>query len=73
MFNFLMKKMVKAKLKNIPDAEQEKVMAMIDKNPALFKQIADEVQAKVKEGKDQYTASIEVMKTHEAELKAMLK
>ncbi|MDD4989256.1 MAG: hypothetical protein PHV42_02420 [Candidatus Pacebacteria bacterium] len=69
---FLMKKMLQSKLKDVPQAEQDKILKMIEKNPELFQKIALEVQEKIKEGKDQMSATMEVMKAHEAELKATM-
>ena len=50
--NFLIKKMLKSQLNGIPEAEQEKIIGMIEKNPQLFQIIAKEAQAKIKEGKN---------------------
>jgi hypothetical protein len=79
MFDFIkggisngMKKMLQAKLKNVPQAEQEKLLKMVEKNPDLFMKIATEIQAKMKEGKSEMDAAMEVMKSHEAELKVLL-
>lgn len=73
MFNFLMRKLIKSKLKGVPEAEQEKILLMVEKNPALFQKIATEIQEKVKSGKDQNTASMEVMMAHRDELQAIYK
>jgi 2-oxo-4-hydroxy-4-carboxy--5-ureidoimidazoline (OHCU) decarboxylase len=70
--DFLMKKMIKAQMKNVPEAEQEKMMKLVTENPELFQKIALEVQAKMKEGKDQMTAAMEVMQSHKEELKNIL-
>ena len=51
MFNFLMKKLIKHKMKDVPADQQEMIMAMVEKNPALFTKIAQEIQTKMKEGK----------------------
>ena len=67
--NFLMKKMLKSQLNGIPEAEQEKIIGMIEKNPQLFQIIAKEAQVKIKEGKDQMTAMMEVAQNHKEELK----
>jgi len=67
--NFLLKKMLKSQLKDMPEAEQDKLIKMIEKNPKLFQTIAQEAQAKIKDGKDQMTAMMEVMKNHQEELK----
>jgi hypothetical protein len=70
---FLMKKMLAAKLKDIPPEQQEKILAVIEKNPALFETIAKEAQAKIAQGTDQMNAMIEVMQTHQEELREALK
>lgn len=70
--NFLMKKMLKSQLKDVPQDQQDKLIGMIEKNPQLFQQIATEAQAKMKEGKDQMTAMMEVMQNHQEELKKII-
>ena len=69
---FLMKKLLKSKMKDIPEAEQEKMLGAIEKNPDFFQNIAAEVQAKMKEGKDQMAATMEVMQKHQEELKKVM-
>ena len=71
--NFLMRKMLKSQLKGVPEAEQEKILNLIEKNPELFQKIAEETQEKMKGGMDQMKAAMEVMKSHEAELKDVMK
>ena len=56
----------------VPEAQIDMVLNMMEKNPELFKIIATEIQQKVKAGMDQQTASIEVMKKYEAELKKLV-
>lgn len=68
--NFLLKKMLKAQ--GIPDEQIDMVLKMMEKDPELFKKIAKEIQQKIKEGKDQMNASMEVMKKYEAELKKLV-
>ncbi len=68
MFNFLMKKLIKHKMKDVPADQQEMIMAMVEKNPQLFTKIAQEIQEKMKSGKDQMAATMEVMQAHQAEL-----
>ncbi len=70
--NFLMKRLLKSKMKDVPEAEQEKILQAIDKNPDFFQNVATEVQAKMKEGKDQMTATMEVMRKHQEELKKIM-
>lgn len=70
--NFLMKAMLKKQMKGVPEAEQEKFLALIEKNPEFFMKIAQEVQEKTKGGMSQQDAVMTVMKAHEAELKAIV-
>ncbi len=69
---FLMKKMIQSKMKDVPQEEQEKILKMVEKNPQLFQKIALEVQEKIKGGKDQMSATMEVVKSYEQELKGIL-
>ncbi len=70
--NFLMKKMLASQLKGVPQAEQDKLFAMIEKNPDLFQKIALEVQEEMKKGKDQMSATMEVSKRYESQLKGLM-
>lgn len=70
---FLMKKMLASKMKDIPQDQQDKVFAAIEKNPKLFENIALEVQEKMKGGKDQMAATMEVMQKYQKELQDTLK
>ena len=72
MKNFLMKKMLASKLQGLSQADQDKLFALIDKNPDFFEKIAEEVQAEMKNGKDQMAATMSVVKRRESELKALL-
>ncbi|MES3004736.1 MAG: hypothetical protein V4690_01330 [Patescibacteria group bacterium] len=69
MKTFLMRKMLASKLKGVPQAEQDKLFEMIEKNPDFFQKIGLEVQEEMKKGKDQMAATMEVVKRHELELK----
>ena len=71
--NMLMRKMLKSKMKDVPEEQQEMILGAIEKNPAFFQKIAVEIQAKMKEGKDQMTATMEVMQAHQNELQELMK
>lgn len=61
-------------MKGVPQAEQDKIFDMIEKNPDLFQKIGAEVQEKMqKEGKDQMTAAMEVMQKHKDQLQGLMK
>ena len=68
----LMRKMIKSQMKGVPEAEQEKMIKLVTENPELFQKIGLEVQAKMKEGKDQMAATMEVMQAHQDELKKLM-
>lgn len=72
MFNGIMKKMLKSRMKGIPEDQQEKIISAMEKNPEFFQNVAKEIQAKMKEGKDQMTATMEVMQAHQSELKEVM-
>jgi len=68
--DFLMRKMLKSQ--GVPEGQVDQLLNIINKNPELFKKIAEEVQVKVKGGKPQMEATMEVMKNYEAELKKLV-
>jgi hypothetical protein len=67
-----MKKMLAQQMKGVPQAEQDKILAMLDKDPALFQKIAEETQAEMKRGKSQQDAALFVAKKYEAEIKKLM-
>ncbi|MCR4330303.1 MAG: hypothetical protein NUV49_00210 [Patescibacteria group bacterium] len=69
---FLMRKMMKSQLKNVPQDQQEKILKAVEENPDLFQNIGLEIQAKMKEGKDQMSATMEVIHNHQEELRGIM-
>jgi hypothetical protein len=67
--DFFLRKLIRSKMKDVPVAEQDRIIAMVEKNPELFQKIAMEAQEKMKGGKDQMTAMMEVMQKYQSELK----
>lgn len=65
---FLLGQALKWKMKDVPEAQREQIMALVQKNPELFKKIGDEVERRTKAGEPQMKASIEVMKKYREEL-----
>jgi len=59
------------RLQGAPEAQIEMFVRMMEKNPTLFQNITAEIQEKVKSGIDQQTASLQVMKKYEEELKKL--
>lgn len=71
--NFFLRKMLSAQMKGVPQADQEKVFTMLEKNPEIFEKIAKEVGEEVKRsGVDQMTATMKVVKKYEADLKGLM-
>jgi len=64
-----MRKMLKSQ--GVPEAQIDQALLMINKNPDLFKKIADEIQIKTSAGGDKMAVTMEVMKKYESELKAI--
>ena len=69
---FLLKQVIKRQLKGVPEAEVDRILAIVGKNPELFKKIGDEIKAKVKAGRSEQAASMEVMRLHQGELQKIL-
>lgn len=60
---------MKWKMKDVPEAQREQIMALVKKNPDLFKRIGEEVDRRVKKGgENQMKATMEVMKKYRSEL-----
>jgi hypothetical protein len=70
---FLMKQLLKSKLKHLPQDQQDKIIGALEKNPKLFENIAVKAQEKQKQGKDQTTAIMEAAREYEAELREAMK
>ena len=64
--------MMKAQLKDVPEDQQEKIFKAIEEHPDLFQNIGLEIQAKIKEGKDQMSATMEVIHNHQEELRNIM-
>ncbi|OHA91695.1 MAG: hypothetical protein A2665_01975 [Candidatus Zambryskibacteria bacterium RIFCSPHIGHO2_01_FULL_46_30] len=71
--NFLLKQALKAKMKDVPEAERERLLALMEKNPDFFKKIGEEVQKRVKAGQGEMAATMVVMREHQSELQRLLK
>jgi hypothetical protein len=70
--NFFLKQLLKSKMKGVPEADQQRIFNALDKNPQFFQKIAEEVQVKVKSGKGQQEAVMEVLSKHQDELKRIM-
>ncbi|HWH15989.1 MAG TPA: hypothetical protein VNU25_00095 [Candidatus Paceibacterota bacterium] len=69
---FLLKQAMKWKMKDVPKEQQEQIMALVQKDPELFKKIGEEVEKRAKNGEPQMKATMEVMKKYRTELAALM-
>lgn len=70
---FLVRQALKMKMKDVPEAQREQIMALVEKNPELFKKIGEEVDNRVKKGgENQMKATMEVMKKYRNELSGLM-
>ncbi len=61
-------------MKDVPAAQREQMIALVQKDPDLFKKIGEEVDRRVKKGgEDQMKATMEVMKKYRTELAKIMK
>lgn len=70
--NFLIGQALKWKMKDVPEEQREQIMALVQKDPELFKKIGEEVEKRTKNGEPQMKATMEVMKKYRTELAALM-
>ncbi len=71
--NFMLKQMLKSKMKGVPPQEQERILGMVEKNPDFFKMIGEEVEKRKKSGQSELEATMEVMRLHQADFQKLMK
>lgn len=64
--------MMQRQLAGVPKEQQDMILSAIEKNPDLFMNIAQEVDAKVKSGMSQMDAAQRVFAAHQDELRKLL-
>ncbi len=70
--DFFLKQALKYKMKDVPPEQQEKLMAVLDKNPQFFEKIGEEVKRKMKGGMSEMAATMVVMREHQHELQKLM-
>lgn len=71
--NFLLRQTLKAKMKGVPEVEQEKMLTLMEAHPEFFKKIGEEVKKRMKAGQSEMAATMVVMRKHQAELQRLSK
>ncbi len=69
---FLMRKLIESKLKNLPKDQQEKILSLVTKNPKLFEEIALKIKAKTDGGMDQNKATMTVMMEYKDKIQKLM-
>ncbi len=67
-----MKQAMKSQLKGVPEDQKEMLLDMVEKNPGFFEELAKEMQAGLKQGKDQQAVMMELMTKHRDTLAKMM-
>ncbi len=70
--NFLLNKYANWKLKDVPEAQRKQMMALVTKDPELFKKIGEEIERRKKGGEPEMKAAMEVMKKYRTELASLM-
>lgn len=73
MKQYAMKKMISSQMKDVPEDQQQMIMEMIEKDPALFEKIAKEMQEELKSnGNNQMAAAQKVLPKYQQEIMAIM-
>ncbi len=66
---YAMKKVLASQMKNVPPEQQEMIMGMVEKDPALFEKIAKEMQEELKKnGNNQMAAAMKVLPKYQQQI-----
>ena len=69
--NFFLKQALKVKMKNVPEAQREEMLVLMESHPDFFKKIGDEIKKRVKTGQSEMAATMVVMREHQAEFQKL--
>lgn len=72
MLNFFTKALIKRQLKGVPEAEVDRILTIVDKNPDFFQKMAKYIQEKSATGMSQEDAAKAFATEHGEELKSIL-
>lgn len=71
--NFAVKKVIESQLKNVPADQRAMILALVEKDPALFEKIAKELQTEMKSnGNNQMSAAMKVLPRYQKEILAVM-
>ena len=70
--SFFINKYIEHKMKNVPQAQKELLLNLVQKNPDLFKKIGEEIERRKKGGENEMKAATEVMKKYRSDLAELM-
>ncbi len=70
--NIMLKQALKMQAKNLPQDQQEKLLAAFEKDPTFFENIEKQIKERVKQGKGEMQASMEVMRENQDKLRKLM-
>ncbi|MHB1769820.1 MAG: hypothetical protein ACYCPH_01930 [Minisyncoccota bacterium] len=70
--SFFLKRYANWKMKDVPQAQRDQMIALVSKDPSLFKKIGEEIERRKKGGESEMKASMDVMKKYRNELSALM-
>ena len=71
--NFILKSLIKQRLKGVPEDQIDMLIAMVEKNPEFFQKLAVDIKAKTATGMSEEQAAQELMASYGPEFREMLK
>lgn len=70
---YALKKVLQSQMKDVPPEQQQMILEMIEKDPALFEKIAKEMQEELKvNGNNQMAAAMKVLPKYQKEILAVM-
>ncbi len=69
---FFIKQLIKRKLKGVPQEMQDRIAGALDKDPKFFEMLSKEIEAEVKQGKNETAAAMGAMRKHQQRLRELL-
>jgi SOS-response transcriptional repressor LexA len=70
--DFLIKKLVQSKMKNVPKEQQDMIIALVSENPVFFKKLQEKIETKKKQGQNEQMAMMQVMRENQAEIQNIM-
>ena len=69
---FLLRKYANWKMRDVPQAQRDMMLDLVEKDPQLFKTMSEEIERRKKGGESEMKAAMDVMKKHREELAALM-